>query len=39
VAVITNGKPVLYPELGRFFGLMQRITSEMPKAPDGERYF
>jgi CubicO group peptidase (beta-lactamase class C family) len=30
-AVITNGKPVLYPELGRFYGLMQRITSEAPK--------
>ena len=39
VAVITNGKPVLYPEIGRFFGLMQRITSEMPKGPEGERYF
>jgi CubicO group peptidase (beta-lactamase class C family) len=31
VAVITNGKPTLYPELPRFFGLTQRITSEMPK--------
>jgi CubicO group peptidase (beta-lactamase class C family) len=31
VAVITNGKPILYPELPRFFGLTQRITSEMPK--------
>jgi CubicO group peptidase (beta-lactamase class C family) len=30
-AVITNGKPTLYPELPRFFGLIQRITSEMPK--------
>jgi CubicO group peptidase (beta-lactamase class C family) len=39
VAVITNGKPVLYPEIGRFFGLMQRITSEMPKADPVERYF
>ena len=25
-AVMTNGKPVLYPELSRFYGLMQRIT-------------
>jgi CubicO group peptidase (beta-lactamase class C family) len=31
VAVITNGKPILYPELPRFFGLTQRITSEMPR--------
>jgi CubicO group peptidase (beta-lactamase class C family) len=30
-AVITNGKPILYPELPRFFGLTQRITSAMPK--------
>jgi CubicO group peptidase (beta-lactamase class C family) len=30
-AVITNGKPTLYPELPRFFGLTQKITSEMPK--------
>jgi CubicO group peptidase (beta-lactamase class C family) len=33
VAVITSGKPALYPELARFYGLMQRITSEAPKAP------
>ena len=30
-AVMTNGKPVFYPELHRFYGLMQRITSEAPK--------
>jgi CubicO group peptidase (beta-lactamase class C family) len=30
-AVMTNGKPVLYPELHRFYGLMQRITGEAPK--------
>ncbi len=30
-AVMTNGKPLLYPELWRFYGLMQRITSEAPK--------
>jgi CubicO group peptidase (beta-lactamase class C family) len=30
-AVMTNGKPILYPELPRFYGLMQRITSEAPK--------
>ena len=39
VAVITSGKPALYPEIHRFYGLMQRITSEMPKAPADERYF
>ena len=38
VAVLNNGKPVLYPEVHRFLGTMQRITSEMPKVPDDERY-
>ena len=32
VAVINNGKPIVYPELTRFRGLMQRITNEVPKA-------
>jgi CubicO group peptidase (beta-lactamase class C family) len=39
VAVLTNGKPALYPEIYRFYGLMQKITAEMPKASEGERYF
>jgi CubicO group peptidase (beta-lactamase class C family) len=30
-AVITTGKPILYPELPRFYALMQRITETMPK--------
>ena len=30
-AVMTNGKPVLYPEIARFYGLMHRITSDAPK--------
>jgi CubicO group peptidase (beta-lactamase class C family) len=30
-AVMTNGKPVIYPELPRVYGLMQTITSEAPK--------
>jgi CubicO group peptidase (beta-lactamase class C family) len=30
-AVMTNGKPLLYPELYRFYGLMQQITTESPK--------
>jgi CubicO group peptidase (beta-lactamase class C family) len=32
-ALITSGKPVLYPELPRFYGVMQRIASESPKVP------
>jgi CubicO group peptidase (beta-lactamase class C family) len=36
VAVMTNGKPVLYPELPRFYNLMQRITNETPKVGNGE---
>lgn len=39
VAVITSGKPALYPEIHRFYNLMQRITSSLPKAPPGERHF
>ena len=31
--LITSGKPVLYPELPRFYGVMQAIASEAPKAP------
>lgn len=30
-AVLTNGKPILYPELPRFLMLSQRITTESPK--------
>jgi CubicO group peptidase (beta-lactamase class C family) len=30
-AVMTNGKPALYPELPRFYSLMSRITAEAPK--------
>jgi CubicO group peptidase (beta-lactamase class C family) len=30
-AVMTNGKPILYPELPRFYTLMQRITYSAPK--------
>jgi CubicO group peptidase (beta-lactamase class C family) len=36
VAVLNNGKPVVYPELPRFYNLMQRITSEAPKVPRDE---
>jgi CubicO group peptidase (beta-lactamase class C family) len=31
VAVINSGKPIVYPEMTRFLGLMQRITNETPK--------
>ena len=37
VAVLNNGKPILYPEVHRFLGTMQRITSEMPKVEASER--
>jgi CubicO group peptidase (beta-lactamase class C family) len=35
-AVMTNGKPTIYPELPRFYNLMQRITSRFPKVPGRE---
>jgi hypothetical protein len=35
-AVLTSGEPILYPELSRFYGLMQRITGESPKVPRSE---
>ena len=31
VAIVTSGKPTIYPEVGRFFGLPQRIINEAPK--------
>jgi CubicO group peptidase (beta-lactamase class C family) len=30
--LITTGKAIVYPEVMRFYGLMQRIASEVPKA-------
>jgi CubicO group peptidase (beta-lactamase class C family) len=38
-AVITSGKPIIYPELPRFLGLMQRITREAPKTDLSEIAF
>lgn len=35
-AVMTNGKPLLYPEVPRFYLLMQRITSSAPKVSGSE---
>ncbi len=37
--LITTGKAILYPEIHRFYGLMQRIASECPKVPAAERPF
>jgi CubicO group peptidase (beta-lactamase class C family) len=33
-ALITTGKAIVYPELPRFYGLMQRIASEVPKVEE-----
>jgi CubicO group peptidase (beta-lactamase class C family) len=35
-AVMTNGKPAIYPELRRFYGLIQRMTREAPKVHGSE---
>jgi hypothetical protein len=35
--LITSGKAVLYPEVTRFYGVMQRIASEVRKVPPSER--
>ena len=37
--LITSGKALLYPEVHRFYGLMQRIASSVPKVPVAERPF
>jgi len=37
--LITSGKPVLYPELPQFIGVMRRIGIEAPKAPPGALAF
>lgn len=35
-ALMTNGKPLVYPELHRFYALMQRITYSAPKVPGSQ---
>ena len=35
--LITSGKALVYPEVHRFYFLMQRIASEVPKVPAAER--
>jgi CubicO group peptidase (beta-lactamase class C family) len=37
--LITSGKAILYPEVHRFYGVMQRIASEVPKVPVAARRF
>jgi CubicO group peptidase (beta-lactamase class C family) len=36
--LVTSGKAILYPEVHRFYGLMQRIASTVPKVPKSELY-
>ncbi|HEY8001337.1 MAG TPA: serine hydrolase domain-containing protein [Solirubrobacterales bacterium] len=37
--LVTSGKAILYPEVHRFYGVMQRIASEVPKVPAADRYY
>jgi CubicO group peptidase (beta-lactamase class C family) len=37
--LINSGKAIVYPEVPRFYGLMQRITSTVPKVPAADRPF
>jgi CubicO group peptidase (beta-lactamase class C family) len=37
--LITSGKALVYPEVHRFYGLMARIASSVPKIPASERPF
>ena len=36
--LITSGKAILYPEVHRFYGLMQRIAADVPKVAEQDRY-
>jgi CubicO group peptidase (beta-lactamase class C family) len=38
-ALINSGKAIFYPEVARFYLVMQRIASEIPKVPASERAF
>jgi CubicO group peptidase (beta-lactamase class C family) len=38
-ALLTSGKAILYPDIYRFWGVMQAIASEIPKLPRSERPF
>jgi CubicO group peptidase (beta-lactamase class C family) len=37
VGLITSGKALLYPEVPRFWWVMQTISSTIPKVPESER--
>ncbi len=37
VGLITSGKALLYPEVPRFWWVMQTISSTMPKVPEDQR--
>jgi hypothetical protein len=38
-ALITSGKPIVYPEIARFYIVMARVASEVPKLDPSERPF
>ena len=38
-ALITSGKPIVYPEIARFYMVMARVASEVPKLDPSERPF
>ncbi len=37
--LVTSGKAILYPEVHRFYGVMQRIASEVPKVHSSKLLF
>jgi CubicO group peptidase (beta-lactamase class C family) len=37
VGLLNSGKAIIYPEVTRFYGLMQRIASSVPKVAPSER--
>jgi CubicO group peptidase (beta-lactamase class C family) len=37
--LITSGKAIVYPEVMRFYRVMQTIASKVPKIPESERPF
>ena len=36
--LVTSGKAIVYPEVHRFYGVMQRIAADVPKVPERDRY-
>ena len=38
-ALLTSGKAIVYPDIYRFWGVMQSIAAEIPKIPPSERPF